>query len=236
MLNNIYKSYIFNLVNQYTYTDTAYPLVVSASGVGIFQQAIVGQLKLRHLHNFFAEMPLIKGAFFRLTLKLNNTSFQVAINATSTAMTASNIVCSLGGINPLMFASAKPLGVTVSEISNNGSATLNADTTLLCSVSVGSRCLNTSQAGLSGVQNSPLLGSVTLCVPSYTFNPIFEQSYLSKSVKEIVYNDNYQYQVLNVPGGTTFNSLITNGIANIQSVLVIPFYSSATNGTGGPTF
>jgi hypothetical protein len=73
--------------------------------------------------------------------------------------------------------------------------------------------------------------SVLLNIPAYTFNPVFETSYLSSPVKKIVYTDIYQYQIVNqITAGGTFNNLITNGIANIKSVLCLPFFSSAANG------
>jgi hypothetical protein len=75
--------------------------------------------------------------------------------------------------------------------------------------------------------------SVYLYIPAYTFNPVFEQAYLSSPVKQIKYTDVYQYQVLNVPANGVFNNLITNGIANVKSVLVLPFYS--TNGVTSTT-
>ena len=72
-------------------------------------------------------------------------------------------------------------------------------------------------------------------VPAYTFNPVFETSYLSAPVKKIVYTDIYQYQIVNqITTGATFNNLITNGIANIKSVLVLPFFQSASNGGLSP--
>jgi hypothetical protein len=68
-----------------------------------------------------------------------------------------------------------------------------------------------------------------LYIPAYTFNPTFEQAYLSSPVKQIKYTDIYQYQVLNVAGNGGFvNNLLTNGIANVKSVLILPFYSSTT--------
>jgi hypothetical protein len=78
-----------------------------------------------------------------------------------------------------------------------------------------------------------------LYVPAYTFNPVFEQSYLSSPVKKIVYEDLYQYQVVNVGANGFFNNLITNGIANIKSVLIIPFYSASGGGSyvaGSPVY
>jgi hypothetical protein len=68
-------------------------------------------------------------------------------------------------------------------------------------------------------------------VPAYTFNPVFEQAYLSSPIKQIKYTDIYQYQVINVGANNQFNNLLTNGIANIKSVLVLPFFSSTYNST-----
>jgi hypothetical protein len=94
-------------------------------------------------------------------------------------------------------------------------------------LSIGATCLNSQLASLQGIERGILSQSVYLYVPSYTFNSPFEQAYLSQSVKTIKYTDVYQYQVLNVASGSQFNSLITNGISNIKSVLILPFYSSS---------
>jgi hypothetical protein len=51
---------------------------------------------------------------------------------------------------------------------------------------------------------------------------------LSSPVKQIKYTDIYQYQVLGVASGQPFNNLLTNGIANVKSVLILPYYSSTT--------
>jgi hypothetical protein len=67
-------------------------------------------------------------------------------------------------------------------------------------------------------------------VPAYTFNPVFETSYLSTPVKKIVYPNIYQYQIVNqITAGQTFNNFIINGIANFKSALVLSFYQSALN-------
>jgi hypothetical protein len=118
----------------------------------------------------------------------------------------------------------------------NGSKDLPAgDFTM--NVSVGRNCLNSTQTsyGSTIVAPSPLGGSVLLNIPAYTFNPTFETSYLSSPIKKIVYSDIYQYQVINqIQAGGTFNQLITNGIANIKSVLVLPFFQSGQNGGLSP--
>lgn len=206
-LQQSYKSYIFNNVSG------------TIGATGVIQQAIVGQIKLRHLHNFFQEVPLLKGVFMKMTLNLNNTSFSVAYTAGTGFTAINNLNCPLGGVNPIMIASA---------LGTNGSTGLT-DNTYNVSLAVGGRVINPAQTTATGVQASPLLQSIMLNIPSYVFNPIYEQAYLSSSVKTIVYNDLYQYQVLNVPAQTNFNNLITNGIAGIQTILVLPFYNSVFN-------
>jgi hypothetical protein len=51
-----------------------------------------------------------------------------------------------------------------------------------------------------------------------------------KPVKKIDYCDIYQYQVLNIAANGVVNQLISNGIAGVKSVLVLPFYTAAANG------
>ena len=215
-LDQSYKSYIFNKVNG----------VAATPVYGVLQQAIVGQIKLRHLHNFFQEVPLLKGVFMKMTLNLNNSSFSFAYAATGfTSLT--NLVCPLGGTNPLMIASGAN--------TNNGGAAL-AVNSYNASLAVGGKVINPAQASVANVKASPLLQSIMLNIPSYVFNPIYEQAYLSSSVKTIVYNDLYQYQVINVAANSNFNNLITNGIAGIQTILVLPFYNAGTLPTLTTTF
>ena len=97
----------------------------------------------------------------------------------------------------------------------------------IASVSVGGRCLNQTQAALPNVLTGQCAQSIYLYVPAYTFNPVFESAYLSSPIKRIAYEDVYQYQVLNIGAGASFNNLLTNGIANLKSVLILPFFSAA---------
>ena len=214
----MYKSYIFNLVNSGAAT-TAAP--------GVYQQAITGIIKLKHLHSFWQEIPLMKGVFFKLTLNLNQTYYQVT-KYTDNTLSLSNMTSPLGGVNTLCWASSQK-GATGGIISTgSGSSPLPA-AVYTCSIAVGGKVLCPLQTGLPNVISSPMLQSVMLSLPSYTFNPVFETSYLSQSVKTVVYNDLYQYFIPSVPASTNFNNLITNGIAGIQSVLVLPFYTPTAN-------
>jgi hypothetical protein len=97
------------------------------------------------------------------------------------------------------------------------------------SLSVGARCLDSLTTVLPGYTSGAVENpckSIYLYIPAYTFNPSFEQAYISSPVKAIKYSDVYQYQVLGVNSGSNFNNLLTNGIANIKSVLILPFFST----------
>jgi hypothetical protein len=63
-------------------------------------------------------------------------------------------------------------------------------------------------------------------------NPLAEQRYLQLApTKKVDYNDIFQYQFSNIGAGETFNILVSNGITDIQSVLVVPFLTATANGT-----
>ena len=216
---NIWKSFISNKVNG-----------VDAVSSGVFQITVTATIYLKHIHSFFAMCPLLKGVFMKMTMNLNNTSvtFTTAGPVPGTTMLLTSVSNAVGGVCPLLL-SAQSYGL----------ATTAASTVLgnlgpgdyIASVAVGSRVLNPTQAGLAGVQQGQCAQSVYLYVPAYTFNPVFESAYLSSPIKRIAYEDVYQYQVLNVAAGASFNNLLTNGIANLKSVLIIPFYSVGTTVT-----
>jgi hypothetical protein len=223
-LNLAYKSYIFNKVNA-TGGGGAGPYTA-----GAFQVAIMATIKLKHIHSFFERVPLLKGVFMKMTANLNQSSITFTSAGAGGNLAITSVNSPLGGVSPLMIASAQ---------ANSGSVACLVAGTYIASLSVGAVCLNSTQVSYGGaiVGSSPLSRSIVLAVPAYTFNPVFETSYLSAPVKKVVYTDIYQYQIVNqITAGQTFNNLITNGIANIKSVLVLPFYQTASNGGVSPIF
>jgi hypothetical protein len=209
---NLWKSYISLKRNG-----------VNAGVAGVIQISVVATIYLRHLHSFFNLCPLLKGVYMKATLNLNNTSSSFTSAGGAGALTLTSVSNAVGGVNPLMIASAG---------AGNGNATLGA-TNYIANISVGAVCLDsniTSLVGNGAIQGA-LSRNIYLYIPAYTFNPIFEQAYLSSPIKRINYTDVYQYQILNQSTNTPFNQLLTNGIANIKSVLAIPFWSA----TGGAT-
>lgn len=233
----LFKSYIFNkqipITNPNniwtTAGNSADVVVTSVTTPAVWQAAISAIIFLRHLHPFFERVPLLKGVFLKLTLNLNQCSVQVTTTGTTLGngadntkvFTACTVNSPLGGVNPLMVAST-----AAGSGCNGWSAGVYT-----VSLAVGQRCLNSIQNAIgTTVQTSPLSASMQLYVPAFSFNPVFESSYLSSPVKKVIYSDVYQYQVLNVGAGSVYNNLVTNGIANIKSVLILPFINSAANG------
>jgi hypothetical protein len=239
-MNQIWKSYISAKRNE------------TATIAGLLQYSIVATVYLKHIHSFFNMVPLLKGVFMKLTMNLNNTSSKLLLTSvyssavsTPTALTCSSVSNPLGGVNPLLFSSGSSNALTEATVtSTNSSGSYNLfpianatntsiTKTILINLSVGATCLDNSINTLTGITYQGTLSkSIYLYVPAYTFNSPFEQAYLSQSVKTIKYTDVYQYQVLSVANGQQFSNLLTNGIANVKSVLVLPFFSaSAFTGT-----
>ena len=213
--------------------NTIYKSNVIKTAAGIWQCQIVANIYLRHLHSFFDKLPLVKGAFMKITLNLNNSvcAFTADTGATRNLnQVQASSSFPLGGVNPIMISSA---------IAGSGNAGLPAGvtTTYVASVCVGGNAIDAT-ARTAGSTTGFLVNASLVC-PLYTMNPQYEQAYLANVVRKIDYEDIYQYQVLNVPSNTaggSFNNLITNGIAGLKSVLVIPFHSpvAAVNNSISP--
>ena len=223
----MYKSHVMTKINARTYAaagldPVANPAVPAVQGV--FQIAATCTIMLRHLHGFCEALPLIKGAFMTLTLQLNNCT-TVVNKAAGAAMTVARVNSAVGGVNPLMVASC--------EAGCGGEAFGAAATVITASVAIGSRPIESSHmvGVVAGVRAGAIGTSITLNVPSYQMNPIFEQSYLSDPIRAVPYTDFYQFSVINVPPGGTISSLLTNGIAGLRRITVFPVFSSsdATN-------
>tara|TARA_R110000782_G_scaffold173288_1_gene264866 strand:- start:45 stop:1733 length:1689 start_codon:yes stop_codon:yes gene_type:complete len=204
---SIWKSYISTKTNGLNLTNQ-----------GVFQISVMSQIYLKHVHSFFEQLPLIKGCFMKITMNLNNCS--TAFTRTANTMTLTGVTNSVGGTNTLMIASGVP---------GNGSATLGVGS-YVGNVSVGAVCLDSTIS--SYVPQGVLSRNIYLYVPAYTLNPVYESAYLSSPIKEVRYTDLYQYSILNIAPNQMINSLITNGIANVKSILLMNFFSSTTANSG----
>jgi len=238
-LNNCWKSYISHKVN-YSGALTVNPSSTPIQR-GVIQYSVVATIYLKHLHSFFNMCPLLKGVFMKMTMALNNASSTIVTTTQTLAVdgpTRISLNCTgvsnpVGGVNPIMIASANSIvsgsngGVSLFGVPHETTVGAEIVNTFIANISVGATCLNNNITSSNrNVDSGALSKSVYLYIPAYTFNPVFEQAYLSSPVKPIRYTDIYQYQVLKVKGGSTFTNLLTNGIANVKSVLVIPFFNT----------
>jgi len=217
--STLYQSYISRKVDG-----------VDAGAQGVLQISINAQIYLKHLHSFFMMCPLLKGAFLKLTLNLNNTTAEIpVVNGATDTLGLTSVSNAVGGVCPFM--------VSATTTGNGGSGVFSASTTIRVNASVGSTCLDSTLTSVAG--NSVGQGAyrnLFLYVPAYTFNPVFESAYLSSPIKQIKYTDIYQYQITNVASQGQINSLLTNGISAMKSVLLVPFYTATTLGLPCPEY
>ena len=211
-------------------------------------------LRLRDLP-FFHKLPLIRGAFMKITINLNQCQFQVTKDANGNLDFNPSTMNLNGGTNPLMVA-----GSVLPLISNNiasstvdtvtpatqanlvvaglkeialdnvfvacGSANIPLATIISCSVCCGKNYMSYH----TGLNIAPLKTNCRLYVPTYIMSPVFENRYIDLGQKTITYNEIFQFPVYNVTPGLNFTNLITNGQARMKRIIICPFVSSSTNG------
>jgi len=188
---------------------------------GVIQYSINAVVYLKHLHPFFEALPLTKGAFMSMTLNLNNTTVQSGVG---TGNYAAPTILTAYGTCPFLLTSRE---------NNNGGATIaNAAAAIRANLSVGAICLDANLRAMNGVGQGTIGRQIELHVPLYQFNPPVEISYISDPVKPVRYTDFYQYEVKNIGPNQRINQLLTNGMKDLRSILVIPFISTSEPGLG----
>jgi hypothetical protein len=201
--------------------------------------AIDAIIRLKDVADFFAKCPLLKGSTMRLYLNTNQAYFQVSQKgATYTAttgailaqptlsLTSSPVILGGGGTNPIIYSSAG-LGQGASVLTP-----LAATTALEAVVNVSVSIVRTQFSQMLVQNLSCPITSVRLYAPAYVMSPLAEQRFLSLTpTKRVVYNDIFQFSFPNQSINSPFNILVTNGIPNIRSVLVLPLLPSSSNGT-----
>ena len=221
--------------------DVVYRAVKVASTAGCATWKVYAKLRLKDLADYFEKVPLLKGSTMRFYINTNQTivnftalrgsivAVSGAIDPANYPVLAPSVPNVVGGLTcPLMIASNQ-FGQGLSPLpQSNG---VSAQESFQLSVSIFKN--NFNQTNKSGLQTA--LTACRLYAPVYTMNPIAESKYLSLApTKRVKYNDIFQYQFNNVGTGN-FNFLVSNGINNIQSVLVVPFLSQSntyTNSAG----
>ena len=211
---------------------------VSNTTAGLVQWTVYAKLRLKDLADYFNKVPLLKGSTMRFYINTNQSivNYTITNGALDSAGTGQittlrkltvNSVSVNGGLTcPLMVTSPTPCSGG-SSLLVNGTA---FDSTETYNLSVSIFRNNFTAQASANPATTPLT-ACRLYAPVYKFNPLAEQRYLSLTpTKKVEYNDFFQYQFSNVAPNTPFNFLVSNGLPNIQSVLVVPFINSAYNG------
>jgi hypothetical protein len=183
----------------------------------IWRWNILCTIKLKDIHDFFKQIPLVKGASLRFTLNYN--SARIVVNATTsgTTLTQATYTQLSGKSNPIMMASAAASNPSAAV------AALATDPVLTIECNVA----KTSNPVVAG---SGTLASCRLYVPSYTMNPVSMKELIGlKENHSFEYEEIYNYNFINVAAGGSFNQILTNGIVNPKALVIIPMVNSADN-------
>jgi hypothetical protein len=184
-----------------------------AGNLRIWSWNIVATIRLKDLADFFDKLPLVRGAFMRITVNYNSctstATFTTNANVLQRTWVSVSHIQRSGRTNPVMLTSAAqyhPVNLT---------ATTHTAT-------VGSQ-----------VVSNPLLSAARLYVNAYTLNSVFTRDILTtKSKREVKYLDIYNYVVSGVAAGGQINAILTNGIVNPKYVVIIPQLTGTAANTG----
>jgi len=221
-LNAIFKAYVRS----------------AAGSRAIIFPAIV---RMKDVCDFFDKLPLLKGASMRIYVNTNQCYCQLkAVNdvqvvATGAvtiegalALRSAPIILGGGGTNPLQVAS------TAIGQGGKALAPLNTTATAVDDIEVAVSIVKTQFSQFAGNDFQSDVTSVRLYCPAYTMTPQAEASYLAQMpTKKIVYEDIFQYSINNVARGATFNQLVSNGLPNLKSVVLMGHLPVASNGASG---
>lgn len=166
-------------------------------------------IRMKDICDLFAQLPLSRGLTFAITLNYNSCNIVVDC-VTDTSMIAQLPSMVSGRTVPFIIPSFNTNEPNDPLIT--GAYTFQA--------TVG----KTVQGA-----NMPLsISACRLYVPCYRLSPQAELELLSDPVKQIEYTDIFSYPVTGITSGASTSAVLTNGIANIQRVIVCPFIASGS--------
>jgi len=201
---------------------------------------VMACIRLKDIHDFFGNLPLLRMANLRLVLNINNSTFTVTKSAHANGFHPSLLgnggpVMSLAGVptlangsNPMMIASSFGSAALTSS-AGACIVTGGAGVDITCSVSVG-RILNTTHLGFGATAE---FQACRWYVPSYTMTPQYVSQYLGIGTKKMVFED---FLCIQVPAGLNqFTQLLTPSLKNVTRIVVVPHIATANFITIGGT-
>jgi len=215
-----------SLVNPAASCNTVYRSYKVHSQTGSIYWKVFAKLRLKDLADFFEKTPLLKGSTIRFYINTNQSIIEFTTTA-GTVTAATGVAATYPTLLPdsvnVIGGLTNPLMLTANNWGQGG-CPLPAGSYKL-SVSIFKNNFSAQSAYNAGQSD---LNSCRLYAPVYTMNPLAESKYLSLTpTKKIRYKDIFQYQFNNITTNTNFNFLVSNGISNIVSILVVPFISKS---------
>jgi len=206
--------------------------------------AIDAVIRMKDICDLFGKMPLTRGATFRLYINTNQVFYTLGASGPQFAaatgvqnsygavgLTSAPVILGGGATNPTMISSMD-LGQGLSRL-----VPLNSDAgaASTAAIQVGLSVVRTQFSQLTTQNLAATITACRLYAPVYTMSVFAAQRYLSlMPTKKVVYNDIFQFSFPNQTG--QFNFLVTNGIPNIRSVLLMPFLPRASNGVSAAAY
>ena len=196
-----------------------------AGAARVYFWNILAKIRLKDICDFFDKLPLVKGAFIKMTVNTNTASVNLTTtNANLMSIATATDITIVGRTNPLLIPSV----AANSALAGAGVTTAGL---LYVSCGIGSATVNNSKV------SNQILTSCRLYVPLYTMSPTYEDQYLTLNpTKEVIYRDLYNYNIIGVGAGSTFTQLLTNGITNPKAVVVIPMLNGSTAGNNATVY
>ena len=182
-------------------------------------------IRMSDISDFFASMPLTKGFYARLTLNLNLGS--LVVNRAGGGHAPANNYITLSGTNINFPNGTCPL--MLAPVSSNQYA--DAVTEIVCGIYVSkiTSSLGTINQSTLNVPAHPL-NSCRIYAPTIDLQPARALSYIQENrSKYIEWDDIYATRV-SVGAANNFNYNITNSLAGIQAIVIIPFIASNVHG------
>ena len=196
-------------------------------------------LRLRDIHSLFDNMPLVRGANLKITLRINQGYFEVTrgaagqLNHDPTKSILPNGTCpimvSANSVNITSCANAfgatAAIAVSTGDMKYpSGSATVPFSSILKCSVSVVSNIWG------NGTSNQiHKLTNARLYLPSYVLQTDYEKQYLALGQRTVKYIDTFYKAFENQPIQSDVQIQITSSCVNPKRLIIIPMINKEVN-------
>jgi hypothetical protein len=169
---------------------------------------MVATIPLAHLHDFFQQLPLIKGSYLRLALNLN-------------------LPCSVQWANSSQLLTHNPTFISTTQvIPFQLNLTRDANNALVAPLTTNPAAgkLTISSAVGNAFKTTGCAIHCAMC----EFTPMYSQAYLKNAVKTIKYIDFLSYNNLtNIQDSQFVQHQVTSGLGKLRHMLIVPQLSRA---------